>query len=50
MTFSEPVSGIDAADLLVNGRPPDALQDRGDYIFTFPQPAYGAVQSPGRPT
>ena len=23
MTFSEPVSGIDAADLLVNGRPPE---------------------------
>ena len=42
--FSEPVSGVDAGDLLVNGAPALSVTGSGmDYTFTFPQPAYGAV-------
>lgn len=44
-TFSEPVSGVNAADLLVNGVPASGLSnpDATNFIFTFPQPAYGPV-------
>ena len=42
--FSEPVTGLDAADLLVNGEPAAALGGSGaNYTFSFPQPAYGPV-------
>ncbi len=43
--FSEPVSGVDAADLVVNGAP--ALSafggGAGPYVFQFPQPGTGTV-------
>jgi len=44
--FSEPVAGVDAADLLINGLPASgiALLGAGKYRFTFPQPASGTVQ------
>jgi hypothetical protein len=50
--FSENVTGVDAADLLINGKPSTAVtQVSGDdYLFEFPQPATGKVQvawSPG---
>ncbi|HEU0010784.1 MAG TPA: Ig-like domain-containing protein, partial [Verrucomicrobiae bacterium] len=43
--FSEPVTGVDAADLRINGAPASTLQRFNDstYAFTFPQPPYGAV-------
>ncbi len=42
VTFSEPVSGVDAADLLVEGVPATGVSGSGsNYIFTFPQPPYG---------
>lgn len=45
VTFSEPVAGVDAADLFVNGVTAAALQaiSPSIYTFTFPQPAYGTV-------
>ncbi len=44
LTFSEPVSGVDAGDLLLNGMPATGLSGSGTtYTFTFPQPAYGTV-------
>src|SRR5205807_6549595 len=45
ITFSEAVSGVDAADLLVNGVPATAMTSSGpkSYIFTFPQPPYGPL-------
>ncbi len=45
VTFSEAVTGVDAADLLVKGVPASAVTgaDAGPYVFTFPQPADGAV-------
>ena len=44
--FSEPVTGVDAADLLINNVPASSVSpgDPGEYIFTFPQPATGTVQ------
>lgn len=44
--FSEPVSGVDAGDLLINNVPAANLSQGvpGQYVFTFPQPATGAVQ------
>ena len=46
VTFSEPVAGVDASDLLINGQPAASLtgSDAGPYIFQFPQPNPGAVQ------
>jgi hypothetical protein len=46
VTFSEPVSGVNAADLEVNGQPATSVRgaDAGPYLFTFPQPAAGTVQ------
>jgi CotH kinase protein/Lamin Tail Domain len=44
VTFSEPVAGVNAADLLVNGVPATGLSGAGAvYTFSFPQPAGGAV-------
>ncbi|RME94270.1 MAG: hypothetical protein D6766_06270, partial [Verrucomicrobia bacterium] len=44
--FSEPVTGVDAADLLVDGRPADELEAFSDqqYVFHFAEPAPGTVQ------
>ena len=44
--FSEPVSGVEASDLLVNGEAADELVILGPdrYLFQFPQPPTGAVQ------
>ncbi|HTD66269.1 MAG TPA: Ig-like domain-containing protein, partial [Candidatus Limnocylindria bacterium] len=44
VTFSEPVVGVNAADLLVNGVVATSVSGSGsNYIFTFPQPPVGAV-------
>ncbi|MEY2409938.1 MAG: hypothetical protein QOF48_2608, partial [Verrucomicrobiota bacterium] len=45
VTFSEPVSGVDAADLLVNGVAASSVTpvSASVYSFGFPQPAYGTV-------
>ncbi len=44
VAFSEPVTGVDAADLLVNGVPATQLIGAGTlYVFSFPQPDYGPV-------
>ena len=45
VAFSEPVSGVNASDLRINGAA--ALQVSGSggvYMFTFAQPAYGEVR------
>ena len=44
--FSEAVTGLDAADLLVNGSAATALSGSGvgPYIFTFPEPPLGSVE------
>src|SRR5437867_8810832 len=42
VTFNEPVSGVDAADLLVNGIPATSVTGSdAAYTFGFPQPAIG---------
>lgn len=43
--FSEPVAGVDAADLRVNGAPATNVTGSGlgPYVFSFPAPALGAV-------
>lgn len=43
--FSEPVAGVEAADLLINGSPALGLSvlAGGSYRFTFPQPTNGPV-------
>ncbi|MBI5384326.1 MAG: lamin tail domain-containing protein [Verrucomicrobia bacterium] len=44
VTFTEPVQGVEASDLLVNGVPATGLTGGdADYVFTFAQPAYGPV-------
>lgn len=44
LAFNEAVTGVDAADLLVNGLPATALTHWDDrYVFTAPQPSTGAV-------
>ncbi|MBI5385529.1 MAG: lamin tail domain-containing protein [Verrucomicrobia bacterium] len=44
VTFSEPVAGVNADDLLINGNPAISLTGSGtDFTFAFPQPAAGAV-------
>jgi hypothetical protein len=45
VTFSENVTGVDHTDLLVNGVAAESITgaNAGPYIFTFPQPAVGAV-------
>jgi hypothetical protein len=44
--FTEPVGGVEAGDLWVNGIPATGVSGGSSndvYTFTFPQPAYGAV-------
>lgn len=43
--FSEPVQGVTAGDLTINGQPAASVNgaEAGPYVFTFPQPAPGAV-------
>lgn len=43
--FTEPVVGVDAADLLINGQPATGVSGKGDgpYEFQFPTPANGVV-------
>jgi len=45
VTFSEPVSGVDASDFLVNGTAADSLSSGTNttYTFSFAQPHYGPV-------
>ncbi len=44
VAFSEPVSGVKAGDLLINGRAAATVSGAGtNYTFTFPQPADGVV-------
>ena len=44
VTFSEPVAGVNASDLLINGSPASGMTGGNDtYTFTFPQPAYGNI-------
>jgi len=44
VTFSEPVSGVDAVDFLVNGTPATGLNGAGsNYVFSFSQPPPGPV-------
>src|SRR6266513_1180367 len=44
--FSEDVAGVDASDLLINGRPATNVTAFApwQYVFQFPQPALGTVQ------
>jgi hypothetical protein len=50
VTFSEPVLGIDAADLLINGQPAtDLTAQVGSYIFSFPPAATGTVTAAWAP-
>lgn len=44
--FSEKVTGVDAADLLINGTPATEVSAPGpdQFLFTFPQPSTGIVQ------
>jgi len=44
--FSEPVVGVDAADLRVNGQPASSVNgaEAGPYVFGFAQPPSGQVQ------
>jgi hypothetical protein len=44
--FSEPVTGVDAADLLINNIPVSSVTVDGpsQYTFKFPQPVSGALQ------
>jgi hypothetical protein len=45
VTFSEPVAGVNASDLLINGTPAASMSGGNDtYVFSFAQPAYGPVQ------
>ena len=46
VTFSEPVAGVNAADLLVNGVGTALVSpvNSSNYVFSFPQPAYGSVE------
>ena len=45
VTFSEPVTGVDASDLLINGLPAANVSgsSQGPYVFQFTQPAQGTV-------
>src|SRR5205823_6527635 len=45
VNFSESVIGVNAADLLVNGQPAATMTGGGSgpYLFSFTQPANGAV-------
>jgi hypothetical protein len=42
--FSEPVTGVNASDFLINGTAAASVSGSGaNYVFSFPQPAYGPV-------
>ena len=43
--FTEPVEGVDAADLLINGQPAAEMElvSPGQFVFTFTEPAPGSV-------
>jgi hypothetical protein len=43
--FNEPVFGVDAADLRINGQPATGVTgaETGPYVFLFPQPSPGTV-------
>ena len=45
VVFSEPVAGVDAGDLLINGAAASGISVTGPgrYLFTFAQPANGSV-------
>ena len=45
VTFSEPVSGVNASDLLIIGQPATGVigAGAGPYLFSFPQPASGSI-------
>jgi hypothetical protein len=44
VTFSKPVTGVNAGDMLVNGVAATGLVGSGsNYTFTFPSPTFGAV-------
>ncbi len=45
VTLSEAVTGVDQADLLINGVAATGFValSESNYVFTFPQPVYGAV-------
>lgn len=45
VVFNEPVEGVDASDLLVNGTPATGITfgDPGQFLFSFPQPPTGTV-------
>ncbi len=45
ITFSEPVTGVDAADLRLNGVPATGLSSASpsNHVFTFPQPPFGNI-------
>jgi len=44
VTFSEPVTGLDANDFLINGVPPGTKSSGGNtHTFIFTQPIYGPV-------
>ena len=46
VTFSEPISGLEAANLQVNGQPAESVSGlgAGPYLFQFPSPADGTVE------
>ncbi len=46
ISFSEPVAGVNASDLLINGTPATTVSGSGvgPYVFAFTPPASGAVQ------
>ena len=46
VAFSKPVAGVDAGDLLIDGRPATSLTlvTPAQFVFNFPQPATGSVQ------
>jgi hypothetical protein len=46
VTFDEPVQGVNASDLLINGQSATSVVGTaaGPYLFQFPQPAGGTVQ------
>ena len=45
--FNEAVTGVDAADLLINGAPAASISilGQGRYLFSFPAPPQGSVQA-----
>ncbi len=46
VTFSKPVTGVNGADLWLNGTPCTGLSGSDTtYTFTFPQPGWGTIQA-----